>query len=144
MSAVPPEGVDLRETRPSTPDQPLSELVANLTEDTSRLFRQEVALVRAEMKQEAGVAARGAAMMAVAGAFAAVALILASFAIAEGLQRWLDIDLAWCYLIVGVLWVIVAGALYSVGRRTLREVNPKPERTVDSLRDVTDTLKGQR
>lgn len=136
------ERVDVREKTPS-PDLPLSELISNLTEDTSTLFRQEVALARAEIKQEATTAGKGVAMMAGAGAFAAVAMILISFAAAEGLQRLLDIDLAWCYFIVAVVWLIVAGVLFSMGRKKLSEVNPKPERTVDSLRDVADTLKGQ-
>ncbi len=135
------ERVDVRET-PSA-ELPLSQLISNLTEDTSTLFRQEVALARAEIKQEATTAGKGVGMMAGAGAFAAVAMILISFAAAEGLQRWLDIDLAWCYFIVAVVWLIVAGVLFSMGRKKLSEVNPKPERTVDSLRDVADTLKGQ-
>ena len=135
--------VDVRDKQTPSPDQPLSELISNLTEDTSKLFRQEVALARAEIKQEATVAMMGVAMMAAAGAFAAVAMILISFAAAEGLQRWLDIDLAWCYFIVAVLWLAIAGVLFSLGRKKVSEVNPKPERTVESLRDVADTLKGQ-
>lgn len=139
-----PEGLDIRDKQQQpSPEQPLSELISNLTEDTSRLFRQEVALARAEIKQEASVAMVAAAMMAMAGAFAAVALILLSLAAAEGLQRWFDIDIAWCYFIVAVLWTVIAGVLFAMGRKKMREVNPKPERTVESLRDVADTLKGQ-
>lgn len=137
-----PEGIDVREKQPPSADLPLSELISNLTEDTSTLFRQEVALARAEIKQEASVAMMGVAMMAAAGAFAAVAMILVSLAAAEGLQRWLDIDLAWCYFIVAVVWLVIAGVLFSMGRKKLSDVNPKPERTVESLRDVADTLKG--
>ena len=37
-----------------------------------------------------------------------------------------------------------AGAvLYSSGRKKLREVNPTPERTVDTLKNVPDALKGE-
>lgn len=136
------EHIDVRDKQPS-PEQPLSELISNLTQDTSRLFRQEVALARAEIKQETSVAMKGVAMLAMAGALAAVALILISFAASEGLQRWLDIDLAWCYLIVAVVWLVVAGVLFALGRKRMAEVNPKPERTVESIKDVTDTLKGQ-
>ena len=82
-------------------------------------------------------------MMAIAGALSVVALILLSLAAAEGLQRWLDIDIAWCYFIVAAVWLIVAGVLFSKGRKKLAEVNPKPERTVESIKDVAETLKGQ-
>ena len=85
----------------------------------------------------------GAAMMAMAGALSAVALILLSLAAAEGLQRLFDIDLAWCYFIVAAIWLIVAGVLFSMGKKKIAEVNPKPERTVESIKDVADTLKGQ-
>ena len=134
--------MDVREKQTPSPEQPLSELISNLTEDTSKLFRQEVALARAEIKQEATTAGKGAAMMAGAGGFAAIASILLSFAAAEGLQRLLDIDLAWCYFIVAVLWLIIAGVLFSMGRKTFAQVNPKPERTVETLREIPDTLKG--
>ena len=137
------ENIDIRDTGQPSPEQPLSELISNLTEDTSRLFRQEVALARAEIKQEASVAMVGIAMMAMAGALSAVALILLSLAAAEGLQRWLDIDIAWCYFIVAAVWLMVAGVLFSKGRKKLAEVNPKPERTVESIKDVAETLKGQ-
>ena len=137
------ENIDIRDTGQPSPEQPLSELISNLTEDTSRLFRQEVALARAEIKQEASVAMVGIAMMAIAGALSVVALILLSLAAAEGLQRWLDIDIAWCYFIVAAVWLMVAGVLFSKGRKKLAEVNPKPERTVESIKDVAETLKGQ-
>ncbi|MEI2784363.1 MAG: phage holin family protein [Candidatus Nanopelagicales bacterium] len=137
------DNIDVREKQTPSPEQPLSELISNLTEDTSRLFRQEVALARAEIKQEASVAMVGAAMMAMAGALSAVALILLSLAAAEGLQRLFDIDLAWCYFIVAVIWLIVAGVLFSKGKKKIAEVNPKPERTVESIKDAADTLKGQ-
>ncbi len=137
------DNIDVREKQTPSPEQPLSELISNLTEDTSRLFRQEVALARAEIKQEASVAMVGAAMMAMAGALSAVALILLSLAAAEGLQRLFDIDLAWCYFIVAAIWLIVAGVLFSMGKKKIAEVNPKPERTVESIKDVADTLKGQ-
>ena len=133
--------LDVRET-PSA-DNSFAELVGKQTEDTSRLFRQEVELARAEVKQEAVVAATAAALMAAAGALGAVALILLSFAAVEGLQRLLDIDLAWCYLIVGLLWAVIAAVLFAAGRKKLQNVNPKPERTVETVKEIPQALKGQ-
>jgi hypothetical protein len=132
---------DVRDT--PSPDNSFAELVGKLTEDTSRLFRQELELARAEVKHEAIVAATAAAMMAAAGALAAVSLILLSFAAVEGLQRLLDIDIAWCYLIVGVLWAAIAGVLFAMGRRKLQQVNPTPERTVETVKEIPSALKGQ-
>ncbi len=146
MSAAPQqlsEGVRVDRDKRPTADQSFADLINNLTEDTARLFRQEVALARAEVKQEASVAAVAAALMATAGALGAIALILLSFAAVEGLQRALDLDIAWTYLIIAVIWVVLAGVLFAAGRRKLRQVNPKPERTVETLREIPETLKGQ-
>jgi hypothetical protein len=41
------------------------------------------------------------------------------------------------------VWGIVGAVLYANGRRKLREVNPTPERTVDTLKNVPDALKGE-
>jgi hypothetical protein len=33
--------------------------------------------------------------------------------------------------------------LYALGRKQLREVRPKPEQTVDTLKEVPDALRGR-
>lgn len=136
------EYTDIRESRTPSPNQSFSELISKMAEDTSTLFRQEIALARAEMREDASSAAVVASMMAVAGALAAVALILLSFAAVEGLQRWLDIDIAWCFLIIGVVWAVVAAVLFAVGRAKLRHLNPAPERAVEEAKKIPETLKG--
>ena len=52
-------------------------------------------------------------------------------------------DEGWAALIVAGLWAVVAAVLASVGRKKLRKVNPKPERTVQTLKEVPDALKGR-
>src|SRR3954447_4711196 len=49
----------------------------------------------------------------------------------------------WSALIVAAIWGIVAAILYASGRKKLREVNPTPERTVHTLKNVPDALKGE-
>lgn len=122
------------------PTQPLGDLVAGLSETLSRLMRQEVALAKAETKQEVSSAARGVAMVACAGAFALVSLITLSLALA----RWLNeyVDLGWAYLIVTLAWVLVAAVLTMVGRRQLSEVSPMPERTAETVREIPQAMKG--
>jgi hypothetical protein len=39
---------------------------------------------------------------------------------------------------------VIAAVLYTTGRSKLREVHPKPERTVDTLTSVPDALKRHR
>ena len=122
-------------------DQSLGELVSNLSETTTRLLRQEVALAKTETRTEVQTAGKAVGTLAVAGGVALVALILFSFGAAQGLSEYMD--LGWAYTLVGAIWVVVAGLLYSAGRKALKEVDPVPERTIDSLREIPDAVRGR-
>lgn len=128
-------------TRTAPSEQSLGELVSRLSGDMSQLFRQEVALAKAETKEEAQRAGMGAGMLAGAGVLAFIVLLLLSLAAARALAEVMDIG--WAYLIVAVVWAIVAGTLAAAGRSKLRQVNPKPERTAETLREIPDALKGR-
>ena len=52
-------------------------------------------------------------------------------------------DQGWAALIVAIVWAAIGGVLYATGRSTLRTVHPKPERTVDTVKQVPEALKGQ-
>ena len=105
-----------RPERHADPRQPLGDIVSGLTETLSKLMRQEVALAKAETKQEVSTAARAVGMFAGAGVFALVALILLSLSIGRWLAEYMD--LGWAYLIVTVAWVAVAAGLVATGRRS--------------------------
>jgi hypothetical protein len=105
--------------RADVADVSLGKLFGNVSHDLSTLMRQEVALAKAEIKAEATKAGKGAGMLAGAG-----------------LAGWL------AALIVAVLWAVIGGVLFATGRRTLRTMNPTPERTVDTVKQVPDALKG--
>ncbi|SCE16315.1 phage holin family protein [Streptomyces sp. OspMP-M43] len=45
------------------------------------------------------------------------------------------VDLAWAALIVTGFWALLAAVLFLVGRKRLRTVSAKPERTVDTLKE---------
>jgi hypothetical protein len=120
----------------------VGELIGNVTRDLSTLMRQELALAQAELKQEASKTAKGAAMLGGAGFAAFFVVLFLSLALWAGLSNLMDPG--WAGLIVAVLWAVIAGALFAVGRQRMRQVHPKPERTVDTLSNVPDALKGQR
>ena len=50
---------------------------------------------------------------------------------------------AWAALIVALVWAVIGAVLYARGRAQLRAVHPKPEQTVDTLKEVPDALKGR-
>ncbi|MEU4392771.1 phage holin family protein [Kribbella sp. NPDC023855] len=120
-------------------DESVGELVSQLTTDLGDLTRQELALAKAELQAEAKKAGKGAGMLggaALAGWMVALFLSLTiMWALGEAM------DLVWAALIVTVLWAIAAAVLATRGRKELREVSPKPDQTVESLKEDAKWLK---
>jgi Putative Actinobacterial Holin-X, holin superfamily III len=123
-------------------DVSVGDLIGNVTRDLSTLMRQELALAQAEIKQEVSTTAKAAGALSGAGLAGYFVVLFLSLALWAGLSNVMDAG--WAGLIVAVIWAVIAAVLFSVGRSKMREVNPKPERTVDTLSNVPDALKGQR
>jgi uncharacterized membrane protein YqjE len=117
----------------------IGELLGNISGDLSQLFRQEVELAKAELKQEASKAGKAAGFLGVAGFAGYLAVVLLSFALVFALANVMDAG--WAALIVAVLWGIVGAILYSSGRKKLKTVDPVPHRTVDTLKEDAQWLK---
>jgi hypothetical protein len=120
----------------------VGDLIGNVTRDLSTLMRQELALAQAELKQEASKTAKGAGAFGGAALAAFFVLLFLSLALWAGLSNVMDAG--WAGLIVALVWAVIAAVLFVTGRSKLRQVNPTPERTVDTLSNVPDALKGQR
>lgn len=122
-------------------DKSIGSLLGEITTDLSTLMRQEIELAKAEVKEEVAKTGKAAGMLGGAGFAGYMVALFASIALWWGLANVMDE--AWAALIVTVLWAIVAAVLASAGRKRLREVNPKPERTVQTVKQVPDALKGR-
>jgi hypothetical protein len=138
---MPPEAPGGSASRTDVGDVSFGELLGNVSQDLSTLLRQELALAKAELKTEAGKAGKSAGMLGAAGFAGYMVVLFASIAVWWALANVMDEGLS--ALIVAAIWAVAGGVLYSAGRRRLREMNPKPERTVDTLKQVPDALKGQ-
>lgn len=123
-------------------DESLGEMVSQLTTDLATLTRQEMALAKAELRDEVKKAGKGAGMLGGAAFAGWMLALFFSITIMWALDEVMD--LVWAALIVAVLWGIVAAVLYTSGRKALSEVNPKPEQTVDSLKEDAKWLKTQK
>jgi hypothetical protein len=128
-------------TRPNVENASLGELLSEVTSDLSRLMRQELELAKAELKEEASKTGKAAGMLGAAGVAGFMVLLFASFALWWGLANVMDEG--WAALIVMALWAIVAAVLYAVGRQRVRELNPAPQQTVETLKEVPDALRGR-
>ncbi len=122
-------------------DKTLPELLSELTDELTTLFRQEVELAKTELKQQASRAGKASGMLVAGGVIGFVAFLLVSWAIAFlialVLPTWLG------FAIVGVVYAVIAAVVASVGRKQLKQVNPKPEQTVASLKEDQAWLKNR-
>jgi len=117
----------------------IGDLIGDISNDLSRLFRQEVELAKAEIKQEASKAGKAAGMLGGAGFAGYLAVVLLSFALVFGLANVMDAG--WAALIVAVIWAVIGAALYAAGRKRLKTVDPVPRRTVDTIKEDAQWLK---
>jgi len=103
-------------------DASVAELARQLSERTTRLARQEVALAKAELAEKGKRAGIGAGMLGGAGLvglYAAGALIAAAIlALATAVDDWL------AGLIVGLVLAAVAGVLALLGKGKVQEATP--------------------
>lgn len=115
-------------------------LISDISADLSTLMRQEVALAKAEVKDSATKAGKGAGMLAGAGYAGHFVVLFLSLALWIGLANWIE-SLGWAAVIVAVLWGIVAAVLAAIGRTELKKVEGAPV-TTETAKRVPDALKG--
>ncbi len=115
-------------------------LISDISADLSTLMRQEVALAKAEAKEEATKAGKGAGMLAGAGVAGHFVLLFLSLALWMALTDLFDSH-GWAALVVAVLWGIIAAILAAVGRKQLKTMKGMPN-TTETAKRVPDALKG--
>ncbi|WP_406840504.1 phage holin family protein [Streptomyces sp. AHU1] len=130
MSSIPPASGSLGAQEQ---DASVGQLLAQVTSDLQTLFRQEVELAKAEVREEAAKAGKAAGMYGGAGFAGYMVLLFLSLAAVLGLSNVMDGG--WAALIVTAVWAVVAAVLYQRGRTQMRTVSPKPERTVETMKE---------
>lgn len=140
-----PHAVDnssVRAPRGSAPQESVGDLIGNVTQDLSTLVRQEMSLARAELKHE--VVKSGQAVGAYGGA--GVAALFAVLFLSLGVWAVLShvMNPGWAAVTVAMIWALIAVLLYAAARARCRRIDPRPTRTVDTLGQVPDALKGHR
>jgi len=120
-------------------DRSIGQLIGEISDDLSRLFRQEVELARAEIRQEAGKAAKAAGLLGGAGFAGYMVAVLLTFAVVFGLANVMD--MGWAALLVAVVWAVVGAVLYMSGKRRLKDVSPVPQQTVETLKEDAQWLR---
>ena len=137
----PTAGASRAPTPPPAPeDASTGQLIGQLTEQISRLVRDEARLAQAEVTQKAKRLGIGAGLFGGAGLFAffglAVLIAAAVLALALVLPGWL------AALIVAVVLFAVAGVLALVGKKDVEKGTPPvPTEAIASTRTDIQTVK---
>ena len=120
-------------------ERPLGELFSDMTSQVQSLLRKEVELAKLETKEQMAKASKAGAMFGAAGVTAFFAALLLSFAAAWGLAEAIPTGLA--FLAVGLLFAVLAGLLFTAGRKKLGSFKPVPEQTIKTLRKDVEVAK---
>lgn len=115
-------------------EQPLSDLFRDLMHETKILIQQEIQLLKLEMSQKATQAGKDVAFIAVGGALAyaglLILLVAATLALALFIPGWASA------LIVGLAVAGIGYALIQKGISDLKNINPAPQKTIDSIKET--------
>jgi hypothetical protein len=117
-----------------TTEASVTGLIRGALDDARELFREELALARAELRTEMGKVAASAVRFGIAGValwFAAMFLLVTLALGATALFEWP----AWAgFGVLALLLGTVGAVLLVLGRSAIREVRPLP-RTVQSVKE---------
>lgn len=122
-------------------EQPsIGDLIRRLVEDTGHLFRTELKLAQAELRQNMA----NARMPILAIAFGMLLCLAALFTLLAAIVAWLTpvLGAGGAALLVAVLTAGAGLALMLFGKKQLDESNIAPTRTVASLKQDAQALKG--
>ncbi|MER7822045.1 phage holin family protein [Streptomyces virginiae] len=115
-------------------ERTLGQLVASATAEMSALVHDEIALAKAEIREDVKRVGSGSASMVAAGVLALFSVPVLTFAAAYGIHN-LGLGLAWSFLIVGGAFLLIAGLLVLIGVRKFKKVKP-PEKSIASVKQT--------
>jgi hypothetical protein len=114
-------------------DASAGQLASEVAKDVSTLVRQEIALAKAELQKEAKTAGVAAGALGGAGFAGYFVLVFLSLGLMWGLDNLMP--LGWAAVVVAAVWGVIAAVLALVGRKRLKNFNPKPERTIETVKE---------
>ncbi|GAA2511486.1 phage holin family protein [Pilimelia columellifera] len=117
------------------------DMLGNVADDLSTLVRQEMALAKAELKEDAVKAGKASGLFATAGVAGHMVLLFLSIALWWGLS---DVTGGgWAGLIVATIWGVIGALSYVSGRAQLSKLKGLP-RTAETVEKIPAALKPNR
>lgn len=124
---------------PDDDDPTIGRLVADASRDISSLVQNEIALAKSELKISVKNGGTGAGLFGAAAFLSLLAVIMLSVAFAYFLSMT-GLHLAWCFLIVMFVYLLIAGLLAFIGVKKVKKVRG-PERAIHQAQETKQLLK---
>ncbi|MEU9863015.1 phage holin family protein [Streptomyces sp. NPDC047971] len=127
-------------------ERSLGQLVASATAEMSALVHDEIALAKAEIRQDVKRGAIGGAAGVAAATVLLFSLPMLSFALAYAINTWTGghngeggWNLVWCFLLSFAANVLLAGLLGLLAYAKFKKVKP-PEKSIASAKQTASVL----
>ena len=133
-------GRELREG-PEPSDRSIKEIIDALRPQLQELVSKQIELAQTELAPVARRGGLAAGLLAAAGVFMFVFLIILSLTGVYVLNVFLSLWLS--ALIVSGILLLIGGILAGAGASILRSLDPKPHRTIATLQQNINWIKGQ-
>jgi hypothetical protein len=124
---------------PTKDEATIGRLVADASRDVSTLLQKEIALAKSELRISVKAGGTGIGLFAGAAFLVLLGLVMFSMALAYFVHMT-GLDLAWCFLIVFVAYLLVAALLGFIGYRKVKQVRA-PERAIAQAQETANILK---
>lgn len=122
-------------------ERSVSELLRDLATGTQTLISKEIQLAKLELRESVQKAGLGMGLLAGAAVMALVGLIMLAlvgvYALALVIPAW-----AAALIVAGLLFIVAIG-LGVVGAARLKTIKPRPEETIETLKEDQEWLKQQ-
>jgi pilus assembly protein TadC len=122
--------------------EPTSQLIHHVIDDVRELFREEVALARAEVREELSAWGAAAVRMAAGGAIAAIGGLFVLVALAEGVAALFGWPNWAGFLLAGAVLAIGGFVALQAGRKRAGTIAALP-RTKETMRETSTWIKGR-
>ena len=118
-----------------------ADVLKDIIADVQELIRSEIRLAKVEVKEEIQKATGAGIMMVVGGVVGLYAagflLLTVMFALENVMPNWL------AALIVGVVAAVAAAGMLVTAKNRLSAVNPKPEKTIETVKENVEWMKNR-
>jgi hypothetical protein len=135
--------------RPTENQPSMTELVRGIVDDAQQLIKQQVTMVRAEIRQDLNRTKQAVTSLAIGGGVAVLGVFLLCFMLVHLIHQLAgggdpaSVPLWACFGIVGALFTAVGAVLIVLGIQKFNSFNPLPDESAQALEENVKWLKNQ-